>query len=371
MRRPSPWRVIAIDALRAAWARPLPTFIGALVIGVVCVVTLLTTGRTAATEAQVVASIDSVGTRLIIATDSTGNAGIDPAAADAVTALEGVDWAIGLGPAVPVINPAVGPVLGESTTGRALIGDLPRDAAITVGRAPLRPGEAIVSEEGRRALSLTDAAGSLDADDQPIAVVGQYDESGQVEAAGATVLYRAQPAQNPPVRYLYALAREGADVPELAHAVEAVIPAHQPGAIDVDVPSGAIELREVVSGTLGAAARQLMAIVLGTGLVLVAVTTAGAVAARRRDFGRQRALGAQRLHVIASVLLHSGLAGVLGAVGGLIVGFAATWALTGTLPGFRFSLGLAGLTLYVTLLGSIPPAAFAAMRDPVRILRVP
>lgn len=365
------WKGILVDAFRAALARPVSTSIGAFVIAAVCLVTLMTTGRTAATEAQVIASIDSVGTRLITITDTTGNAGIDPGAPEIISQLEGVSWAFGIGPAVPATNPAIGPVTGDSISARALIGDLPTDASITQGRSPAQPGEAVVGDQIGSALFLSDVAGTVDVGDDVLATVGEFAATGPLEALGATVLYLPRPHQDPPLRYLYALAEEGVDVTELAQAVEALVPAHQPDAVEVDVPTGAIELRETISGTLGAAGRQLMAIVLGTGLVLVAATTAGTVTGRRRDFGRQRALGATRLQVVVSVLVHSGLAGLIGTIIGLTLGLTATWALTGALPSLRFCLGLAGLTIYVTLLGSIPPAVTAALRDPVRILRVP
>lgn len=364
-------RAIVVDALRAAWARPLPTGICALVIAAVCLVTLMTTGRTAATEAQVVASIDSVGTRLITVTDTTGNAGIDPSAPELIEQLDGVVWAFGVGPALSATNPSVGSVVGSSTSARALIGTLPPETSITQGRMPARPGEAIVGQQAREALFLSDVAGAIDAEDQSLAAVGEFAATGPLEGLGASLLYVPSSDQNLPVRYLYVLADEGTDVPGLAQAVEAIVPAHHPEALEVDVPTSAIELREVISGTLGAASRQLMAIVLSVGLLLVAVTMAGAVAGRRRDFGRQRALGATRLHVVVSVLVHSGLAGVIGTAFGLALGLAATWVMTGALPSLRFSMGLAGLTVYVALVGSLPPAIAAALRDPVRILRVP
>lgn len=364
------WASVLLDAVRAAWARPLPTVICALVIAAVCVVTLMTTGRTAATEAQVVDSIDSVGTRMITITDTTGNAGIDPDAADTLADLAGVAWAFGIGPAHEATNPSIGPVTGGAVSARAMLGDLPAGLVIDRGRTPSRAGEAIVGEVARVNLFLTEASGPVQVDDQAVAAVGQFQADGPLAGFENTVFYLSQ-ERDVPVRYLYVLAEEGVDVTDLALAVESLIPASEPGVIDVEVADSALELREVISGTLGAASRQLMAIVLGTGLVLVTVTMIGAVAARRRDFGRQRALGATRAHVVVSVLMHSGVAGALGTVVGLTVGLVATGMLIGSLPSWRFSIGLAGLTLYVALLGSLPPAISAAFRDPVRILRVP
>lgn len=364
------YALVVLDAARAAWARPLPTVICALVIAAVCVVTLLTTGRTAATEAQVVNTIDSIGTRMITVTDTTGGAGIDPAAAQLLADLQGVTWAFGIGPAHEATNPSIGAVTGGTVSARALLGDFPGDLEVARGRIPVSAGEAIVGETARVNLFLSDVAGPVQVADQRLAAVGQFRSDVPLEGFENTVFYL--PAeQDVPVRYLYVLAEDGVDVTDLARSVEALIPASEPAVVDVQVADSALALREVVSGTLGAASRQLMAIVLGTGLVLVAVTMIGAVGGRRRDFGRQRALGATRTHVVVSVLVHSGIAGVLGTVVGLTVGLVGAAILAGSLPSWRFSIGFGGLTVYVALLGSLPPAIAAALRDPVRILRVP
>lgn len=364
------WAALLSDSARAALARPLPTVICALVIATVCAVTLMTTGRTAATEAEVVDSIDSVGTRMITITDTTGNAGIDPETSDILADLKGVTWAFGLGPAHEAINPGIGPVTGGAVSARAMLGEFPADLVIEHGRAPSSPGEAVVGQAAGVKLSLSEAAGPVLTDHRTVAAVGQFRADEPLGGFENTVFYLPD-EEDVPVRYLYVLAEEGVDVPDLALSVEALIPASEPSVVDVEVADSALALREVVSGALGAASRQLMAIVLGTGLVLVAVTMIGAVQSRRRDFGRQRALGATRGDVVVSVLVHSGLAGALGTVVGLAVGLVATATLTGSLPSWRFSAGLAALTLYVALLGSLPPAIVAALRDPVRILRVP
>ena len=75
---------------------------------------------------------------------------------------------------------------------------------------------------------------------------------------------------------------------------------------------------------------------------------------------------------MAGVLVHTGVAACLGSLTGTGAGLLAV-ALTGDgqLPAPAFNLGLAVLTVVVALMGAAPPAFAAALRDPVRILRVP
>lgn len=356
------------DGLLAALARPVATASTALVIAIVCVVVLTTTGRSAATEAEVVASIDSVGTRLITVTDTTGRGEIDPSAAAQVAELDGIAWVFGIGVATDVWNAAL-PRAGTGTPARSLTGTLPADIPIVAGRAPAA-GEAVVGSAARQALALSDVAGAISGDPSR-GVVGQYHATGPLASLDDMVLVTTDDSTAGPQRQLYALARPDVDVEALARAVQAVVPSRTPQDVEVSTSEGALALRAVISGTLGAASRQLMGIVLATGMALVTISTAGAVAARRRDFGRQRALGASRSAIVVLVLTSSALSGVLGTALGMAVGLPLTASLTGTLPTVTFTCGLGTLTVLVALLGSVPPALAAAYRDPVRILRVP
>lgn len=361
--------VLIRDAARSALARRAATLTTSLVVAVVCLVVLATTGRTAATEAQVLASVDSLGTRLITVTDTTGTSGIDFSAVAALERLDGVRWAFGLGPASDTLNPAIGAVSGVAVAARPLVGTLPAELLITAGRDP-SPGQAVAGAAAARALGLADVAAPLAIGGTAIGVVGEFSGAGPLAGLGDAVLV-ATDDPGTTVRYIYVLADDAADVTALAAAVEAAVPASIPSAVEVEISDGALALREVLTGALGASSRQLMAIVLATGMALVTITTTGAVAARRRDFGRQRALGATRTAIVASVLVQSAVAGLLGTLAGLGLGLPLTYQLTGALPTTRFTAGLAGLTLVVSLAGSVAPALAAALRDPVRILRVP
>lgn len=369
---------LLVEAWSALRARPLATATPGLVIGLVCLVTVATTGRTAATEEQVLSTVDSLGTRLVTVTDSTGSARIAPDVVDVVRAVDGVAWAFALGPAQDASLPGVGATrTGTPVTARALLGDLPPEVGLTAGRGA-RAGEAVAGDRAATGLGLDDGVGAADVTGATVPVVGTFAAPEQLGVLADSVLIRADApgsargsAGVPTVRYVYLRVTDGYDVQAVADLVTAVVPAGAPSAVDVEVAQGALDLREVLSGTLGASSRQLMVTVLAVGLLLVVVTTSAGVAGRRRDLGRQRALGASRSAIVALVVLQGAVAGAVGAVAGTGAGTLLVLVTSGrVLPG-EFAAGVVVLSLVVGVVGAVPPAVIAARRDPVRILRVP
>lgn len=377
--RPRP-RLILRDALLGAVAQPVATATAALVVAAVCLVVLLTTGRSAATEREVIASIDSVGARLVTVTDTRGTAGIAPSAVADVAALAGVEWAFGLGPASDAHNAGL-PAVGVGVPMRALVGELPSTVELVAGRGATGPGEAVVGSGAFARLRMGDAVGTATDGALRVGVVGQVRAGGALAFLDDLVLYRpgdhrpaagsTGDAQAQSVRFVYVLVDDAAAAPGVADAITAVLRAHDPTAVEVSTSEGVLRLREVVAGSLGVGSRQLMAGVLGGGLVLVTITVLGAVAGRRRDFGRRRALGASRSAIVVLVLAQTAIAATAGAALGTGAGLVAVELLTGSLPAPAFTAGVATLAVLVALLGSLPPALAAASRDPVRILRVP
>ncbi len=94
------------------------------------------------------------------------------------------------------------------------------------------------------------------------------------------------------------------------------------------------------------------------------------VLVRQRDLGRRRALGADRPTIITLVVTRTLIAATLGA----LAGTAAAVVIT-TSSGVRAPAGFIGavaiLALLTAAIAAIPPAAIAAYRDPVAVLRTP
>ncbi|QDW61376.1 FtsX-like permease family protein [Oerskovia sp. KBS0722] len=379
---PRPARLVA-DGVKSALAQPVATATAALVVAIVCLVVFATTGQSAAAERAVMDRIDGVGTRLVTAFDQSGNAHMQARGVEDLARLDSVSWAFALGSVTDVRN-ADTAGLSPGVALRPLFGGLPPALEVTTGRSP-REGEAVVGVDAARTLGLADGVGIVTDGPRSWPVVGVYEAVGPLASLSTGVLVPSPTTPHPPsgpgaslgasppveARYLYAMATDVSAVDSLAAALPAVVPAAEPRQITVETPDGALALREVVAGELGASSRQLMAVVLGVGLALITVTMLGAVAGRRRDFGRRRALGATRTAIIVLVLVQTTVAGLAGTALGVGGGLAAVHHLTGTLPDPSFTTGVATLAVLIALAGAVPPALAAAHQDPVRILRVP
>lgn len=359
------------DAVVGARAQLVTTLTLILVLATACFAVLVTTGQAAASEARVVEQIDSAGTRLIAISDDGGAAGILPAAPGVLAGLSDVTWTFGLGAAVDVTNPAL--PAGRAAS-RVMIGDLPPDIALIQGRPP-RTGEAVAGSDAAATLNLGPGLGRVQPvggdDDGAVGVVGVFHAAGPLAFVNDTVLIAGSPDEVSTLRYVYVMAEDVTVVDRLEPVMTTSTPALEPGALTVETPQGAIALRDVIAGRLGAASRQLMAVVMGVGAVIIAVTVLSAVITRRRDFGRRRALGATRSALVATLLAQSAIGAVIGIAAGTTAGLATLAATTGSLPTLRFVVGVAGLTLLLTLATAAPIATYAAHRDPLRILRVP
>lgn len=372
----NPWpgaprpRELVRDAFEASRAQAATTVTLVLVLATVAFAVLVTTGQAAASEARVMEQIDSVGTRLVALSDDGGNAGILPSAPGTLSGISDVSWVLGLGEARDVTNPALPDARVAS---RALVGELPADIELVRGRAP-QPGEAIVGVDAVQSLHLGPGLGTVQPPDgsaDPVAIVGVFEATDVLAHLEGTVLVSTPPAQLTTLRYLYVMATDVTVVDRLESVLTTSTPALDPSALTVEAPTGALALRDVVAGRLGAASRQLMALVMAVSAVIIAVTMLSATASRRRDFGRRRALGATRSALVAGLLLQTAIGATLGVVLGAVLGLATLQATTASLPTARFTTGVAGLALLLALLAAAPVATHAAWRDPLRILRVP
>ena len=358
------------DAADGARAQVATTITLVLVLATVCFAILVTTGQAAASEARVIEQIDHAGTRLIAVSDDGGTAGILPQAPGVLAPISDVSWTFGLGAAFEVVNPLLP---ANRVAARAMVGDLPEDLPLIRGRAP-QVGEAVAGSGTVVPLNLTQALGAVqgaEPGDQAVGVVGVFEATGPLAGLANTVLIATDPTGIDSLRFVYVMARDVAVVDRLEDVLLTSTPALNPAALTIETPSGAIALRDVIAGNLGAASRQLMAVVMAVGAILIAVTMFAATAAKRRDFGRRRALGATRTTLITALLTQTTIGAIPGILLGTTTGLITLHTTTGSLPNPRFTAGVAGLALLITLTAATPIATHAATRDPLRILRVP
>ncbi|MDO5635491.1 MAG: permease, partial [Micrococcus sp.] len=316
--------------------------------------------------------LDSAGSRVLVVSDSRGDDLISPTIVDQAAGLSTSERAVGTIIPIDVVNGIVGQG-GTRVPAWGVHGDLSGVVNLTSGRWP-GPGEALVTTEAMTRLGLDDPVGWVAQASTTVvndwAVVGSFTPREPFGDYAAGLVYVA-----PPGRALDSVhvVLTSADVAQAAQGqVLRLIDPPTPDAITVASPVSLAQLQEQVTGDLATFGRTLLLGVLGGGALLVAIVTLADVLVRRKDLGRRRALGATRGAIVALVVLRTLVPALLGAAIGVGLGVYATSRLgAGAIPPWEFTGGTATLALLAAAIAAVPPALYAATRDPVRVLRTP
>lgn len=362
--------VLLREALATTWAAKVPSSLVAFLVAVMCAATLGTVGRTAAAEQQVNARLDAAGSRVLVVADAKGQGLLPEAVVDQAGTLSTTERVVGTVIPVDVVNHTIGPG-GTKVPAWQVVGDLSDVVDLTAGRWP-GPGEALVSSAAQTALGLDDPVGAValasSTDVRDFNVVGSFTPRTPFEsyAAGAVIAAPAGMLSD-------TLNVIVTDSTVAATTQQAVIDLIRPPAFDdlvITSPVTLAELQEQVSGDLSTFGRTLLLGVLGAGALLVAIVVLADVLVRRKDLGRRRALGATRGTIVSLVIGRTLIPALLGAAIGVGIGLWLTGRYDAT-PPWSFTTGTATLALLAAAASSIPPALYAATRDPVRVLRTP
>lgn len=355
------------EACRNALAHPGSTVVLTLVSAAMIITTLLTAGRSAAAERDVLASVEAAKPRLITLTITEPSPGIESEGLERLDRMAGIDWILALGPARDTRSAATG--IRANVAARDLLTELPEEVTITHGRFP-EAGEAILGPAPQQRLQLLLPAGAIDDGSTTVAIVGAFTSTGAIDDLERLILTQPTTSADTHSTLVYVLAEHATDVPAVIDQIRALAGV-EPDLLTIDTSPELIELQQVLTGQLGALARQMALGAMLIGLTLVALTMTLALSTRRRDYGRRRALGATRSALLALTILEAGIAVTAGTLIGIVTGTAAAIALTDTTPPATFIAAAAVLTLLTGTTAAIPPAWLAAIRDPMRILRVP
>ncbi len=362
--------VLVREAVATTWANKVPSALVCFLVAVMCATTLATVGRTAAAEAQVAQRLDAAGSRVLVVTDARDGGLVPEAIVDQTRALSTTERAVGVVIPVDVTNAVIG-AGGTKVPAWAVVGDLADVVELTAGRWP-RPGEALVSASAQAELGMDHPIGSAAVDDATAvtehSIVGAFTPREPFGDYAAGVVIAAP--EGTVADSLHVVVTDSGVAQAAQSAVLGLIDPPSFEAITVQSPVGLAELQAEVAGDLGNFGRALLLGVLAAGAVLVAIVVLADVLVRRQDLGRRRALGATRTTILSLVLTRTLAPALLGAVLGTAGGLwlAGYWAAT---PPWDFTVGTATLATLAALTSAIPPALYAATRDPVRVLRTP
>lgn len=353
--------------MRVALSQPVASAVTALIVAAVSGVIVSTTGQTVAIERAVLSRIDDAGTRTIVVEDLDGRAELDAGVVDRISALADIDWAVGFGIATDVRPRGLD---GASAVPiRPYFGILP--AGVSTSPWDPEPGTALAGVDAIRLLGFETAAGpvQLSGDRPEVGVVGWLDADPPLEFLNRSLV--TVPSRGEDVTRIIALASSAQRVPQLSAAIASVLDPADPTSIAVQTSDSLVEVRAAVQGELGTFGRNIVGGTLAAGLILTALNVFGAVTARRRDFGRRRALGASRLDIVVLVTTQTMAIAIAGAAAGVLTGTIIVHQLVGSAPQPDFTVAVVVLAVLASTIAALPPALVAAYRDPVRVLRVP
>ncbi len=353
---------MVVESARLLGAQRVFTLLIALVSAIGVFAGVAVSGQGIADERQVLASIDDADTTTIVIRDVDGNADLTSEAVNRINALSHVRWAIGLGPALDAAN--------------ARIGSAPdTPVKLVVGTAP--PLEVLASDgvgawlspDVRRSLHLQRAAGGIRRSDaNEYAVLGEFTASEPAEHLNGFALINDPDDISPLSEIIISVNGPGA-VAVVSDAARAVAGPEAPASISVEAPQVLAEVRQVVSGDVRAQGRRSVLAVLATASVITAVVAFAAVSARRRDFGRRRALGARRSDLVILIVAHIVMASSLGSIVGWAAGTVVVRTVTDQPVDLAYPAAVATLMILTSALAGFWPAVLAAVRDPLSVLR--
>lgn len=355
------------EAVRAAAAGRVASLLVVALCAATCAATLLTVGRTAAAEEQLLARLDAAGSRLLVVTDEQRVGLVTPAAIRTIAGLDTVERAVGVDTPVDVTNAEIGPGATRAPAWR-VTGRVADTVRLVAGRWP-RPGEALVAGAAVARLGLAHPAGAVaDPAGRQYPIVGAYKARAAFDQLDAGVLIAGDHRTAADSVHVVITTVGAVRVTE-ALVVTTLAPA-DPGAVTIASPTALADLQQLLGGDLGDYGRGTLLLTLGGGAFLIAVVVLAEVLLHRRDLGRRRALGSTRPGLVTLVLARTLTAAVPGTLGGVVAGVAAaaSWAQP---PPAEFTAATALLTLLAAAAAAVTPAVLAAAQDPVTVLRTP
>lgn len=356
------------ESAATAISQPVSSVLTVLMVAGMILAVMLTTGRTVAAEQEVLASIDSAGTRAITIRAEEG-AGLTSSVLARIAFIDGIEWSGAFSMAVDGSNPLIAG--GTRVPTRLVYGDSLGQIGVPVSN---EKGElAYASELALTQLGLVDIAGSVTlTNGANYAVVGRLEVPDYLEPFEPLVLVpQLHRTGAETVSVLVVIAERPGLVGPVSEAVLSVLGLDDSTKVSVQTSESLAKLRALIEGQLGSFSRGLVLVLLAVTGALVALLLYGLVLMRRKDYGRRRALGATRGLIVALLLTQTGLLAALGVCLGAALATAILLLSASPLAGPAFTLSLAILAICTAIVSALIPALLASRREPIRELRVP
>jgi putative ABC transport system permease protein len=356
------------EAAASARSQLVASVLTFAVVAGMCVAVLLTTGRTVAAEEAALGAIDAAGTRSIIvrASDDTS---VTATVLDRLASIDGIEAVAGFGPITDVRNAAVPG--GEPVASRLGYGDL-GDIRL-VQRFDVIGNAALASPAAVERLGLRDGVGAVaDTTGVPLEVVGTLAIDDHLRFMDPVVIVPSSTAESlagrhpdAPLALLVILAEKPGYVAVLTEVIQSLLADADREFVTVETSAQFAAIRSAVAGELGQYGHETILGILAVSAFVVGVNLLALVMMRRKDFGRRRALGARRGMIIGLLLCQVGITAGLGALIGSVTTAAGLAAMGYSLPGAGYIGAVAVLAILSALAAAVPPALYAASRDPL------
>ena len=358
------------EAIASARSQKTATALIAVIIAGMCLAVFLTSGRTAAAEEAVLSRIDDQTTRTIVLRATGEESGLDTRLLSPLSALANVEAVVGFGPTEDVTNAAI-PGGNKVAARRVYTAD---PMAGLPGTASPLTGTAAASTQASYELGL---AGQFhgavrDGSGTTFPVTTALDTPPYLAFLEPLVVLPAETGGVRPLATVVVVTRSSADIDLVAGVARDLAAPLDAEHVTIETAKELGAIRDAISGDLGTFGRATVLGILAVTAVLVAVNLYGLVMLRRKDFGRRRALGATRGVVIGLLLWQVTVVAALAATTGTAMSIALlSMEDRAELPDIPFAVSVAILAVVSAVAAAIPPAMYAAGRDPLRELRVP
>jgi putative ABC transport system permease protein len=360
---------LAQEATLSARSQPVASLLTVLTVAGMIVAVMLTTGRTVGAERQVLASIDSAGTRTLVIQAQQG-AGVTSAALQRILRLDGIEWAGAFSSAMDATNSLIPD--GVRVPVRRVYSRNLRALGVPA-RLALPNKTAYASAQAAQQLGLAQQVGSITlTNGADYTVAGKLEVPDFLRILEPLVVVPTRSGRgDDPVSVIVIVAASPELVAPLNDAVLPLVAAEDIAKVTVQTSENLAQLRALVQGQLGTFSRGLVLAVLTLTGILVAALLYGLVMMRRKDFGRRRALGATRTWIVLLLLTQTTVLALLGILIGIAASTLILIATNDPLPGLPFTAALALLSIITALVAALIPAVTASRREPIRELRVP